>query len=116
MSLVFTEKRRSKSIHKIDTTRVIGSNGESRVICPEAAGNRQRYIGFETNLTQLTVQILDIANPGSQSMNPIVTSLSSRLASVQEQTLRKSISRLEEWRNTIVASERERYRKTFIDM
>ncbi|KAG8221472.1 hypothetical protein J3R82DRAFT_1685 [Butyriboletus roseoflavus] len=61
-------------------------------------------------------QIMDITKAGSQPTSPVVTSLSSRLVSVQEEALRKSTSRLEEWRNTIVAFERERYRKAFIDM
>ncbi|KAF8547687.1 beach-domain-containing protein [Imleria badia] len=61
-------------------------------------------------------QILEITKTGSQPSSHAVTSSSSRLASVQEETLRKSGARLEEWRNTIVASERERYRKTFIDV
>lgn len=62
------------------------------------------------------MQISELIKPGSQPTSRVVTSLSSRLASVQEEALRKSTSRLEEWRNTIVTSERERYRKTFIDM
>ncbi|KAH0828735.1 hypothetical protein J3R83DRAFT_3154 [Lanmaoa asiatica] len=62
-------------------------------------------------------QILDIIKSGSQPTSPVVvTPSSSRLASVQGEALRKSTSRLEEWRNTIVASEQERYRKTFVDM
>ena len=62
------------------------------------------------------MQILELTEPGSQPTSRVVTSSSSRLVSVQEEALRKSTSRLEEWRNTIVASERERYRKTFIDV
>ncbi|KAI9573033.1 hypothetical protein HD554DRAFT_2058344 [Boletus coccyginus] len=61
-------------------------------------------------------QILEITKPGFQPTSRVVTSSSSRLVSVQEEALRKSTSRLEEWRNTIVVSERERYRKTVIDM
>ncbi|KAG6332154.1 hypothetical protein ID866_6935 [Astraeus odoratus] len=37
------------------------------------------------------------------------------LAAVREETLRKAISRLDEWRKAIIASERERYRKMVVD-
>ena len=70
----------------------------------------------ETCLTQRAIQILEITKPGSQPTSPAVTSSSSRLASVQEESLRKTTTRLEEWRHTIVASERERFWKTCIDM
>ncbi|KAG9311479.1 hypothetical protein JVU11DRAFT_8594 [Chiua virens] len=60
-------------------------------------------------------QILELTKPGSQPVNPSATPSTSRLASVQEEALGKSIGRLEEWRNTIISSERERYRKAFID-
>jgi len=68
------------------------------------------------NLSDAVIQILEITKPGSQPTSHIVTSSSSRLVSVQEEALRKSTSRLEEWKNTIVASERERCRKTVIDV
>lgn len=116
MSLVSTWERRSKSIHTTDSLWVIGSDGESCIIRPEAAGNRRRYVGSETYLMWLANQILDITEPGPQPTSPVITPLSSRLASVQAEALRKSTNRLEGWRNTIVASERERYRKMFIDM
>ncbi|KAN0082499.1 hypothetical protein V8E55_008294 [Tylopilus felleus] len=61
-------------------------------------------------------QMLEIIKPGSQPTSPGTTSTSSRLASVQEEALRKTSARLEEWKSTIVVSERERYRKTCIDM
>ena len=68
------------------------------------------------NLSDAVIQILEITKPGSQPTSRIVTSSSSRLVPVQEEALRKSTSRLEEWKNTIVASERERCRKTVIDV
>ncbi|KAF8444038.1 hypothetical protein L210DRAFT_3445126 [Boletus edulis BED1] len=61
-------------------------------------------------------QILEITKPGSRPASHVITPSSSRLSSVQEEALQKSTARLEEWRNTIVNSERERFRKTFIDM
>ena len=53
MSLVFTWERRFKGIHTTDTPWVIGSDGQSRIARPEATGNRQGNIRFETRLTWL---------------------------------------------------------------
>ncbi|KIK98640.1 hypothetical protein PAXRUDRAFT_823685 [Paxillus rubicundulus Ve08.2h10] len=60
-------------------------------------------------------QILDTVKPGPQPSGPPTTS-PTRLATIQEETLRKNTTRLEEWRKTIAASEKERYRKSTIDM
>ncbi|KIJ16201.1 hypothetical protein PAXINDRAFT_76049 [Paxillus involutus ATCC 200175] len=73
-------------------------------------------MGNHVSSTQKQQVILDIVKPGPQPPGPSATTSSTRLAAIQEETLRKNTSRLEEWRKTIAASERERYRKSVIDM
>ncbi|KIJ62307.1 hypothetical protein HYDPIDRAFT_30564 [Hydnomerulius pinastri MD-312] len=61
-------------------------------------------------------QILDLVKPGPRPADPLPTPSSTTLAVIREETLRKAMVRLEEWRSTITVSERERYRKSVLDM
>ncbi|KAG2135261.1 hypothetical protein DEU56DRAFT_888131 [Suillus clintonianus] len=63
-------------------------------------------------------QILDIVRPDTQPKgrtDPVDTSVS-RLGLVQADTVRKASARLEEWRKTILGSERKRFRQTLLDL
>ncbi|KAG0697567.1 hypothetical protein DFH29DRAFT_1003625 [Suillus ampliporus] len=63
-------------------------------------------------------QILDIVRPDAQPRrqpNTVDTS-GSRLGIVQADTVRKASGRIEEWRKTILASERKRFRQTLLDL
>ncbi|KAL4077210.1 hypothetical protein V8B97DRAFT_1866535 [Scleroderma yunnanense] len=62
-------------------------------------------------------QILDLLKPEVRAprTSAVPTGLST-LAIVREETLRNAIGRLDEWRNTILSSERERYWKMVIDL
>ncbi|KIM59893.1 hypothetical protein SCLCIDRAFT_1217340 [Scleroderma citrinum Foug A] len=62
-------------------------------------------------------QILGLLKPESNAIRPpTATTMLSTLATVRAESLRKAISRLDEWRNTIITSERERHRKTVVDL
>ncbi|KAI6008605.1 hypothetical protein EDC04DRAFT_2871453 [Pisolithus marmoratus] len=61
-------------------------------------------------------QILDLAQPGAKASGPSPNSLSSMLTVVREETLRKAIICLDQWRNVIIASEKERYQKMVVDL
>ncbi|KAG2136966.1 uncharacterized protein EDB93DRAFT_1253823 [Suillus bovinus] len=63
-------------------------------------------------------QILDIVRPDAQSKGraePVDTS-GSQLGLVQSDTVCKASARLEEWRKTILVSERKRFRQTLLDL
>ncbi|KAG2357108.1 hypothetical protein BDR07DRAFT_1421270 [Suillus spraguei] len=63
-------------------------------------------------------QILDIVRPDAQSKGqaePVDTS-GSRLEFAQADAVRKASAHLEEWRKTILISERKRFRQTLLDL
>ncbi|KAG2346496.1 beach-domain-containing protein [Suillus weaverae] len=63
-------------------------------------------------------QILDIVRPDTQSKgrpDPVDTS-GSRLGLAQADTVCKASARLEEWRKSILVSERKRFRQTLLDL
>ncbi|KAG1745693.1 hypothetical protein EDB19DRAFT_1927133 [Suillus lakei] len=63
-------------------------------------------------------QIFDIVRPDAQPKgrpDPVDTS-GSRLDLVHADTVRKASARFEEWRNTILVSERKRFRQTLLDL
>ncbi|KAI6157101.1 hypothetical protein BKA82DRAFT_965252 [Pisolithus tinctorius] len=61
-------------------------------------------------------QILDLVKPEVKALGPSPNSLSSMLAVVRGETLRKAINCLDQWRNVIIASEKERYQKMVVDL
>ncbi|KAG0700703.1 NUC071 domain-containing protein [Suillus ampliporus] len=63
-------------------------------------------------------QILDIVRPDAQPRRQpnVVDTSGSRLGIVQADTVRKASGRIEEWRKTILASERKRFRQTLLDL
>ncbi|KIK26284.1 hypothetical protein PISMIDRAFT_271223 [Pisolithus microcarpus 441] len=61
-------------------------------------------------------QIVDLTKPERKAPGPSPHSLSSTLAVMREETLRKAIICLDQWRNIIIASEKERYQKMVVDL
>ncbi|KAI6121096.1 hypothetical protein F5141DRAFT_1210770 [Pisolithus sp. B1] len=61
-------------------------------------------------------QILELTKPERKAPGPSPNSLSSTLAVIREETLRKAINYLDQWRNVIIASEKERYQKMVVDL
>jgi hypothetical protein len=71
-----------------------------------------------TGLLRLYAQILDVVRPDAQSKgrpNSVDTS-GSRLSLAQADTVRKASAHLEEWRKTILVSERKRFRQSQLDL
>lgn len=71
-----------------------------------------------TSPLRLYAQILDIVRPDAQPKGrtePVDTS-GSRLGLAQADTVCKASARLEEWRQTILVSERKRFRQTLLDL
>ncbi|KAH7890525.1 hypothetical protein F5I97DRAFT_1922982 [Phlebopus sp. FC_14] len=60
-------------------------------------------------------QQANLVKPGPKPVTP-ATSSSNRLATVREEMLRKVTNRLAEWRNIVTLSEREKFRKSALDM
>ena len=63
-------------------------------------------------------QILDVVRPDDQPTRRLhlVDTSGSTLALVQADSVRKASARLEEWRKTILVSERKLFRKTLLDL
>jgi len=63
-------------------------------------------------------QILDIVRPDAQPKrgSHSVDTSGSRLGLVQTDAVRKASARLEEWRKSILVSERKRFRTTLLDL
>ena len=71
-----------------------------------------------STLLRVYAQILDVVHPNDQprrSPQPVDTS-GLTLALVQADSVRKASTRLEEWRKTILVSERKLFRKTVLDL
>ncbi|KAI6126006.1 hypothetical protein EDD17DRAFT_1521466 [Pisolithus thermaeus] len=61
-------------------------------------------------------QILELTKPERKAPGPSPNSLSSTLAVIREESLRKAINYLDQWKNVIIASEKERYQKMVVDL